>query len=109
MTEKVADLVCEHGVAMDVHCCGCHSGFLFDIQSCTCLTAPPITHGVDCRKVTHLGTGAGYVHGANDDAPYNVDAVWYCGRCHAWLGDEPEATPTRPTVLPFMRNHAGPS
>ncbi len=32
------DPVCEHGTAMDVHCCGCHSGFLFDIQSCTCLT-----------------------------------------------------------------------
>jgi hypothetical protein len=28
---------CEHGTAMDVHCCGCHSGFLFDTQSCTCL------------------------------------------------------------------------
>jgi hypothetical protein len=24
------DVVCEHGVAMDVHCCGCHSGFIFD-------------------------------------------------------------------------------
>jgi hypothetical protein len=32
------DVVCEHGVAMDVHCCGCHSGFLFDVESCTCLT-----------------------------------------------------------------------
>lgn len=21
---------CEHGTAWDVHCCGCHSGFLFD-------------------------------------------------------------------------------
>jgi hypothetical protein len=31
------DVVCEHGTAMDVHCCGCHSGFLFDVQSCTCL------------------------------------------------------------------------
>lgn len=24
------DQVCKHGVAMDVHCCNCHSGFLFD-------------------------------------------------------------------------------
>lgn len=32
-----ADIVCEHGTAMDVHCCGCHSGFLFDLESCTCL------------------------------------------------------------------------
>jgi hypothetical protein len=50
------DVVCEHGTAMDVHCCGCHSGFLFDVQSCTCLCSeeeevaetetsiPPIRH-----------------------------------------------------------------
>jgi hypothetical protein len=24
------DYVCEHGTAMDVHCCGCHSGFVFE-------------------------------------------------------------------------------
>lgn len=30
------DVTCEHGVAMDVHCCGCHSGFLFDSRKCTC-------------------------------------------------------------------------
>ena len=24
------DIVCEHGTAMDVHCCNCHSGFIFD-------------------------------------------------------------------------------
>ncbi len=28
---------CEHGKAWDVHCCGCHSGFLFDAMSCTCM------------------------------------------------------------------------
>lgn len=27
---------CEHGVAWDVHCCGCHSGFLFDSRKCVC-------------------------------------------------------------------------
>lgn len=37
--ELVPDVVCAHGVAMDVHCCGCHSGFLFDGASCTCLNA----------------------------------------------------------------------
>lgn len=25
------DAVCEHGTAMDVHCCNCHSGFIFDM------------------------------------------------------------------------------
>lgn len=24
------DHVCQHGTAMDVHCCNCHSGFIFD-------------------------------------------------------------------------------
>lgn len=32
----MGDLVCEHGAAMDVHCCGCHSGFIFDIKTCVC-------------------------------------------------------------------------
>jgi hypothetical protein len=31
------DLVCEHGTASDVHCCNCHSGFLFDIETCVCV------------------------------------------------------------------------
>lgn len=30
------DVVCEHGTAMDVHCCNCHSGFLFDAE-CVCV------------------------------------------------------------------------
>ena len=35
------EAVCEHGTAMDVHCCGCHSGFLFDSATCTCLNPEP--------------------------------------------------------------------
>lgn len=34
------DPVCVHGTALDVHCCNCHSGFLFDIQACYCTTPP---------------------------------------------------------------------
>lgn len=26
----VGDAVCQHGTALDVHCCNCHSGFIFD-------------------------------------------------------------------------------
>jgi hypothetical protein len=33
---QTEDIVCRHGTAMDVHCCNCHSGFLFDIDSCVC-------------------------------------------------------------------------
>lgn len=34
---------CQHGVALDVHCCGCHSGFLFDAAKCTCIRVAPDT------------------------------------------------------------------
>lgn len=28
----VGDHVCEHGTAVDVHCCNCHNGFIFDLD-----------------------------------------------------------------------------
>ena len=33
-----------------------------------------------CRKEKHRGVG--YLHQATEDAPYDVDGVEYCGRCH---------------------------
>ncbi len=33
-----------------------------------------------CQKMTHLGVG--YMHDEDDDTPYFVDGVKYCGRCH---------------------------
>jgi hypothetical protein len=33
---EAGDWVCEHGTAVDVHCCNCHSGFLFDADACVC-------------------------------------------------------------------------
>ncbi len=36
-TDKLPDPVCDHGTAVDVHCCNCHSGFLFDTDSCRCV------------------------------------------------------------------------
>ena len=44
---------------------------------------PPITHGVNCPKAPHVGDG--YLHGEDDDTPYDVDGVPYCGRCHHGL------------------------
>lgn len=44
---------------------------------------PPKTgHGVDCFKEPHWVVGTAYLHGAEDDTPYDVDGVAYCGRCH---------------------------
>ena len=44
---------------------------------------PRVQHGVTCQKVDHLGSG--YLHGADDDRPYDVDNVVYCGRGHQAL------------------------
>lgn len=40
-------------------------------------------HSVNCPKVAHIG--GEYLHSENDDSPYDVDGVSYCGRCHQWL------------------------
>lgn len=44
---------------------------------------PEFRHGIDCEKVPH--TGEGYLHGENDNLPYDVDGWSYCGRCHKVL------------------------
>ena len=40
-------------------------------------------HGIDCVKAPHGGDG--YLHGPDDDEPYEVGGVHYCGRCHEAL------------------------
>lgn len=42
------------------------------------------THGRDCPKAEHDGTG--YLHDRHYDTPYDVDGVTYCGRCHGFMG-----------------------
>ena len=42
-----------------------------------------IYHGDNCEKIPHIGTG--YLHDATDDRAYNVDGVWYCGKCHVFV------------------------
>ena len=41
------------------------------------------SHGRTCLKVPHVGDG--YMHDESDDSPYDVDGVYYCGRCHYQL------------------------
>ena len=40
VSQQAEDPICAHGVALDVHCCNCHSGFLFDPDSCVCRLDP---------------------------------------------------------------------
>ena len=42
-----------------------------------------IKHGTDCLKHQHESTG--HLHAEDDDSPYDVDGVEYCGRCHEVL------------------------
>lgn len=42
-----------------------------------------VVHGVTCEKVAH--TRDGHLHAEDDDTPYDVDGVSYCGRCHRSL------------------------
>jgi hypothetical protein len=44
--------------------------------------AQPV-HGKTCPKVRHFGSGD--LHDEDDDTPYDVDGVRYCGRCHVAL------------------------
>ena len=44
-----------------------------------------VRHGIDCPKASH--TRDGYLHGEDDDTPYDVDGLSYCGRCHRSLPD----------------------
>lgn len=43
-----------------------------------------VQHGINCTKAEHNASG-GYLHGAEDDMPYDVDGLSYCGRCHGSL------------------------
>lgn len=53
-------------------------------------------HGVDCPKAKHMG--GGYLHDADDDRPYDVDNVLYCGRCHGWIGSTSGTAPSAETA-----------
>ena len=39
-----------------------------------------------CEKVRHDPKRTGYLHEEDDDRPYEVDGVMYCGRCHSVCG-----------------------
>lgn len=44
-------------------------------------------HGETCVKVTHREGITSYLHSENDDGPYCVDGLPYCGRCHHYLSE----------------------
>ena len=50
-------------------------------------------HGVTCTKRTHTPAQGGYLHGPEDDRPYDVDGLTYCGRCHEALAGDPRPAP----------------
>ena len=60
------DVTCEHGTAMDVHCCHCHSGFIFDQQH----ECPPLPDTADTWRESIEGA-----LGVESD-PENHTATW---------------------------------
>lgn len=42
-------------------------------------------HGMNCAKAPHSDHPGGYLHSEDDDTPYDVDGISYCGRCHVAL------------------------
>ncbi len=55
--EPEHDHVCKHGTAMDVHCCNCHSGFIFDYRHECPDPAPPdvwvkVIHAIAVEAMT---------------------------------------------------------
>ncbi len=49
--DDVGDHVCEHGTALDVHCCNCHSGFIFDLDH----ECPPLTDEQIGERLQNVG------------------------------------------------------
>lgn len=45
------DVICRHGVAMDVHCCGCHSGFIFDRDEHDCEEGMEQNSGMEIAQI----------------------------------------------------------
>lgn len=45
---------------------------------------PLVMHGHSCEKVPHTFK-LGYLHSEDEDTPYDVDGITYCGRCHTFL------------------------
>ena len=43
-----------------------------------------IPYLMTCQKVRHNEHSA-YMHPPDDDGPYSVDGVKYCGRCHTYM------------------------
>lgn len=57
------DKTCQHGAALDVHCCNCHSGFLFYPDSCVCAK-----DGLEAREAF-----LAKVRARRQDGPYFAD------------------------------------
>jgi len=52
-------------------------GEQFEFEKTGRIEPEQIYHGYNCDKVKHAGEG--YLHLEDNDAPYDVDGVEYCG------------------------------
>lgn len=92
------DVVCQHGTAMDVHCCNCHSGFLFDTNSCVCGPSDYTLRQLLQRAVDGLTQGACFTCGSEPGT--NIDCagcLWVRDAQHA-LKSEADASPAKDPI-----------
>ncbi len=63
------------------------------------LSAPALraseTTAPTCAKVLHDVMKVGWLHAADDDSPYDIDGVAYCGRCHVAMAAHPAVSAPR--------------
>jgi hypothetical protein len=71
--EHTPDVVCKHGTAMDVHCCGCRRSGFFPPDDCSCCEGEE-----SARSVRHRVIQAAYRPG-----PMCRDCADHDGRCPA--------------------------
>lgn len=63
---------------------GLEPSFDFDelVEDCNAILRGEIVHGVNCQKVEHNDPAFTFEHLDDDDGPYPLCGVFYCGRCH---------------------------
>ena len=84
VTETEDGPVCEHGTAVDVHCCNCHSGFLFDADSCVCVFDGDTVVTDTMRMAQAIQEYAEWCGGVHDDGCPGDDT---CGCSGKWIND----------------------
>lgn len=62
---------------------------------------------LQCPKAPHDKRDGGYLHDENDDRPYDVDGLTYCGRCHFSCNEATQRCEHLANAVPSGRDPGG--